>query len=150
MTQRRYAEVAVNLPLDGSYTYVIPKHLDLQIGHAVLVPFGSRKLSGYVVALADHTELTRVRSIDRLLDPEPVFEPNQLDFFKWIANYYVAGIGEVIATALPRDYKGKSVRVYLPTEAGVDAIASFIKLWSKHDSQTLGKHAWRPGVLCIF
>ena len=33
MTQRRYAEVAVNLPLDGSYTYAIPKHLDLKIGH---------------------------------------------------------------------------------------------------------------------
>ena len=122
MTQRRYASgstyrwmAAIHMPF---------KHPDLKIGHTVLVPFGSRKLSGYVVGMNDQTELTRVRSIDRLLDPEPVFEASQLEFFKWIAKYYVAGLGEVIATALPRDYKGKSVRVYLPTEAGVEAIAT--------------------------
>ena len=37
---------------------------------------------------------------------------------------YLSGLGEVIATALPRDYKGKSIRVYVATEEGVNKLAT--------------------------
>ena len=36
-----YAEIALNLPIDGLYTYSVPKYMDIQVGHAVLVPFGN-------------------------------------------------------------------------------------------------------------
>ena len=109
--------------MDGLYTYAIPKNMELQVGHAVLVPFGPRKISGYVIEFIDETPLTRLRYVSRVLDPEPVFDLKALPFFRWISRYYLHGLGEVIATALPRDYKGKSVRIYMATEAGVDAIA---------------------------
>ena len=71
----------------------------------------------------EETHLTTARSISRILDPTPAFDRASIPFFKWIANYYLSGLGEVIATALPRDYKGKSLRVYTATEAGVGALA---------------------------
>ena len=118
-----YVQIAVSLPLDGLYTYSVPKGMSIEIGHAVLVPFGKQKISGYVIEFLEDTHLTTVRSISRILDPTPAFDRASIPFFKWIANYYLSGLGEVIATALPRDYKGKSMRVYTATEAGVAALA---------------------------
>ena len=123
MTEFKYAQIAVNLPLDGLYTYAIPKGMDLEIGHAVLIPFGNRNISGYVIEFLDESPLSRIRSINKILDPNPVFTERDIPFFKWIASYYLSGLGEVIATALPRDYKAKSTRIYVATEAGIDAIA---------------------------
>ena len=59
----------------------------LEIGHAVLVPFGKQKVSGYVIEF-EETHLTTVRSISRILDPTPAFDRESIPFFKWIANYY--------------------------------------------------------------
>ena len=84
--------------------------MSLEIGHAVLVPFGKQKVSGYVIEFLEETHLTTVRSISRILDPTPAFDRESIPFFKWIANYYLSGLGEVIATALPQETtKGKSM-----------------------------------------
>ena len=124
MTKPRYAQIAVSLPLDGLYTYSIPAGMDLEVGHAVLVPFGNQRVSGYVIEFIEETHLSRVRAVGRILDPTPVFDARSIPFFRWIAKYYLSGLGEVIATALPRDYKGKSIRVYVATEEGVNALAT--------------------------
>ncbi|MEC7986055.1 MAG: primosomal protein N' [Myxococcota bacterium] len=120
----KFAEIAVALPVDGLYTYKIPSNLSIEIGHTVMVPFGRQKVTGYVVGLLNETELTRVKNISRLLDPVPAFDQSILPFFKWIAKYYLSGLGEVISTALPKDYKIKSIRIYVPTETGIDALAN--------------------------
>lgn len=119
-----FAQVAVSLPVDGIYTYKIPSNLHLQIGHTVLIPFGRQKVTGYIVGFTDETEFTRLKFVDRLLDPIPAFDPTILPFFTWISTYYLAGLGEVISTALPKDYKIKSIQVLVPTEKGIDALAN--------------------------
>ena len=48
----RYAEVIVDLAsesVDRVFTYSVPEHLALEEGHRVLVPFGSRKIEGFVM-----------------------------------------------------------------------------------------------------
>ena len=117
-------EVAVALPLDGTYTYSVPRGLSLSVGHAVVVPMRGRQVSGYVVGLPTEQPSFAVKPVARLLDPEPVFDENQLTFFRWIADYYLSGLGEVIATALPSAYRGSSRRVFHPTPAGIDALAA--------------------------
>jgi primosomal protein N' (replication factor Y) len=117
-------EVAVAAPVDQTFTYAVPPGLGLQLGHAVLVPFGKRRVTGYVVGpgLPDLPD-ERLLPVDRLLDPTPAFDATQLQLLQWAADYYLAGLGEVIATALPSRMKAK-VRVALrPTDAGVDALA---------------------------
>ena len=49
MSRFPYVQIAVSLPLDGLYTYSVPKGMSLEVGHAVLVPFGKQKVSGYVI-----------------------------------------------------------------------------------------------------
>ena len=119
----RFAELAIDRPLDGLFTYKIPDGMDLQIGHAVLVPFGRTKATGYVIGLRDTTDFPRTKRISRLLDQTPAFDESMLPFFQWISNYYLSGLGEVISTALPKSYKAKSIRCHLPTEAGINALA---------------------------
>ncbi|MEL6342896.1 MAG: primosomal protein N' [Myxococcota bacterium] len=120
----RFARIAVALPIDGLYTYKIPRGLELEVGHVVSVPFGRQKVSGYVVDLTDTSDYPKVKPINRLLDAEPAFDASQLAFFRWISNYYLAGLGEVIATALPVAYKQKARRVYIPTDEGIEALAA--------------------------
>lgn len=117
------AEVAVSLPVDGTFTYAVPPGMELAVGHAVLVPFGGQRVTGYVVGLPTASTLDQIKPIDRLLDPEPVLQESQLAFCRWAAGYYLAGLGEMIATALPSAYRGRARRVYAPTQTGFDALA---------------------------
>ena len=119
----KYAELAIDRPLDGIFTYSIPDGMRLQIGHAVLVPFGRTKATGYVIGLRSTTDYPKTKRVDRILDPTPAFDKSMLPFFKWISDYYMSGLGEVISTALPKAYKAKSIRTYIPTETGIDALA---------------------------
>ena len=139
-----FAEIAIALPVDGLYTYRIPDHMRLQVGHAVLVPFGRQKVSGYVIKLTDETSHQKVKFIDRLLDPYPAFEARMLPFFIWIAKYYLAGLGEVISTALPKNYKAKTTRVYVTTEKGIDALANLI-ITNRTQEMVLREIISKPG-----
>ncbi len=122
----RFAEVAVPVPVDRPFTYRIPPQLDVQVGHAVLVPFGRRRMTGYVVGLLAHTDIpaSKIKDIQRLVDPTPAIDGQQLALCRWAAEYYLSGLGEVIATALPTSYRGASRRVFLASEAGIEAVAA--------------------------
>ena len=95
-------EVAVPLPLDTTFHYAVPPALaPLAVtGVRVLVPFGRRKLTGYVIgAVAKSDE--EVKEIIAVLDPEPLFTAAELEFLRWTAGYYLHPLGEVIKAALP-------------------------------------------------
>ena len=66
----------------------------------------------------------KTKPILRLLDPIPAFDSTQPLFFEWIARYYLAGLGEVIATALPSRIKARTRRVHIPTDDGIEALAT--------------------------
>lgn len=117
--------VAVALPVSGLFTYRAPPALQLRTGHAVLVPFGPRRVTGYIIETADQADIPakKIKPVARLLDPEPVFDSQQLQFFRWVADYYLAGLGETIATALPSRIQARTRTVHRPTEQGLDALA---------------------------
>lgn len=99
----QFVAVAVPLPLFQTFTYSLPPVFaqGLCIGMRVLVPFGRRRLSGYVVGFpgaGPHQELKEIRDV---LDREPLFDENDLKFYQWAARYYCYPIGQTIQTALP-------------------------------------------------
>ena len=102
-----FVEVAVDRPIRTLFTYRVPRGLQLKLGHVVQVPFGRQKLTGYVIRSTKESAFENTKSILRLLDPIPAFDETQLPFFEWIARYYLAGLGEVIATALPSRIKAR-------------------------------------------
>jgi primosomal protein N' (replication factor Y) len=124
-----YAQVAIARPVTRPFTYAIPPTLSdrLAVGHVVLVPFGARGAeTGFVVDLVGQPEVdpARIKPIQRLLDPEPAFDARQLDFFRWVADYYLAPLGMVIHTATPSEIRARVVRVLQPTEDGVEALTA--------------------------
>ncbi len=95
-------EVAIPLHLNTSFHYRVPPDLVLlaQPGKRVLVPFGRRKLTGYLLGVVSESR-EQLRDIIEVLDQEPLFTPAELDLYRWMAAYYHHPLGEVIKTALP-------------------------------------------------
>lgn len=98
-----YIEVAIALPVYHTYTYQLPEALIpfSVTGIRVLVPFGRRKVTGYILGLSQKTELFEIKKIIDILDDKPLFPESMISFFRWIADYYMHPIGEVIKAALP-------------------------------------------------
>jgi len=98
-----YVEVAIPLPVFQTYHYAAPAHLspgELK-GKRVLIPFGQRQITGYVLDVCTTQEITDIKTILDVLDETPLFPESMIPFFKWIADYYVHPLGEVIKCALP-------------------------------------------------
>jgi primosomal protein N' (replication factor Y) len=91
------------MPVRGTFTYVVPKPFAYQVaaGKRVLVPFGRRRTTGYVLGLSSAAEVTELKSILDVLDDNPIFPASMIPFFRWTAEYYKHPLGDVIQTALP-------------------------------------------------
>ncbi|HEU0265890.1 MAG TPA: primosomal protein N' [Geobacterales bacterium] len=95
-------EVAIPLRLDQTFHYRLPSKLvgEVTVGMGLYVPFGRRKMTGYVVALGGEERDDLKEAID-LLDGELLFTPEELEFLRFMATYYHHPLGEVIRSALP-------------------------------------------------
>lgn len=104
-----YAEVILPLPLHGTFTYHIPPELisKAKIGSRTIVQFGAKKVyTGIIFKIHDQqTNSLKPKELLDILDDQPIVNQVQLDFFTWMANYYMCSIGEVINAALPSALK---------------------------------------------
>ncbi len=96
-------EVAIPLYLEKTFHYRVPERLkeEALTGRRALVPFGNRKLTGYILGNAAGSEITNLKDIIEVLDREPLWTIEELEFFRWTASYYQHPLGEVLRTALP-------------------------------------------------
>ncbi len=96
-------DVAVALPVFDTYTYQVPQSLVslAAVGKRVLVPFGRRSITGYILGPPKPPAPEKIKLILDILDEKPLFPSSMIPFFKWISDYYLHPIGEVIRTALP-------------------------------------------------
>ncbi len=102
-------KIAVSAPVKESFFYAVPESLKplVRIGSRVLVTFNGRRVTGYVVGKVFEMPEYNLKDIKDLLDPAPLFHPQMVPFFEWIADYYRHPLGMVIHSSLPGDpYKG--------------------------------------------
>ena len=104
-----FADVILPLPLPRLYTYRVPYELNdnVVIGGRVIVQFGSKKTLSCIVA-AVHEQAPKeyqAKYILEFIDDAPVVTQPQLKLFRWMADYYMCTIGEVINAALPSALK---------------------------------------------
>ena len=73
LVDNAYVDVALPLPLHKTFTYAVPPEFRNAIapGIRVLVPFGTKSLTGVVVATALSSSVTGVRPLSDVLDIEP-------------------------------------------------------------------------------
>lgn len=119
-----YANIAINVPIDKLFTYKIPEYLidEVEVGKRVLVSFGKKTLTGLILSTSDRTELSYVKSIKSFLDEERIISDELIDFCKWVAEYYIAPIGEVLFSAVPRNINIKSEIYYSLTDLYLDKL----------------------------
>ena len=102
---RKVLKVALPVPLFGVFDYLHP--LDDSpdkpwLGCRVEVPFGSRRLVGWVSAVGySETDPDSLKAIIRRIDNSPVISEELLASLRWTAQYYQAPLGEVFNTAVP-------------------------------------------------
>jgi primosomal protein N' (replication factor Y) len=117
-------DVAVPLPVFNTFTYRSPQQYSagLRVGMRVLVPFGKRRLTGYVVGFPDNEPQQDIKEIYDVLDEEPLFGEDDLKFYQWAAGYYYHPIGQTIKTALPKGLNPEYRYVVSITEKGKDLL----------------------------
>ncbi len=118
-----YCDVALPVPVDRIFTYSISGASPVA-GGRVLVPFRREQMQGIVVALHDVPPGNETRPILRVLDQEPVFSADLLKLGTWIADYYLAPLGEVLRTMLPLGAEVRREIVYRLTERGRSALST--------------------------
>ena len=115
-----YADVAVCLPLIRTFVYKLAE--PAEVGCRVAVPFRKREVEGFVVGLRTEApkDLT-VHSVTNLIDGLPLIRPDIFELCRWISEYYVAPLGEVLKSALPPGITAKHVERgrQRPSEHGV-------------------------------
>lgn len=109
----RYIEVVVGLPIDRLFHYAVPSHLEEEValGKRVLIPFGTRQITGYIVGFIEESPMDRIREIIDVIDREPSLSPKMLKLTKWVSDYYLTPWGQTIEAALPIGMKMESRRV---------------------------------------
>ncbi|MBN1364722.1 MAG: primosomal protein N' [Syntrophaceae bacterium] len=98
-----YINVALNIPSEKTFTYEVPAdlHNEIEIGKRVFVPFGNKKRTGFIVGINQPCDWKSIKLITEILDDEPLFGQSDLDFYQWIANYFMYPIGKTLAELIP-------------------------------------------------
>ena len=111
--EKKFAQVIIPSPLKEPLTYAIPSLLqgELKIGMRVSVPLGQRRVTGVVVDFLTESSLNKVREILAPLDEQPILDHSLLQLIRWVSQYYLAPVGEVLTTLLPASLRTESQRV---------------------------------------
>lgn len=105
------ARVALPVPLDKQFDYLVPSHLFPIIGGRVSVPFGRQTLIGIVTALVQESDFPReqLKPIKAVLDQQPIWPDSVYSLLVWCSQFYQYPLGETLHNALPAALrKGKS------------------------------------------
>ena len=106
----RYVDLMLPVPLEGFFTYSVPERLRerIQFGVRVIVTFGPKKTYvGIVVRTHDNTPEGgyKIQEIIDIVDDKPMMLDRQMKLWQWIAEYYLAPIGDVYKAAMPSGLK---------------------------------------------
>lgn len=97
--------VAVPVPFLDELTYRVPADVEVPpVGARVRVPIGSRTVTGCVIAHNVTVESlggADAKPISEVLDREPFLPPGVIDLCRWVSEYYISGIGDALAVAMP-------------------------------------------------
>lgn len=120
----KYAELILNVPLNGTFTYISDDD-NIVPGLRASVSFGRRKMTGFIIAVSDSlpekcsVERDKLKKIDRIIDKEPVFTEEQIKLADWLSHYYLCAQGEALSVMIPAGRRESA-----PLLSGFDGEAS--------------------------
>ena len=148
----RFAEVAVEGPVRGTFTYRVPEHWPaLAVGTRVLVPFGRRSLAGFFLGEFSAGDLARqnfdtakMKALVRVLGKvdgggEALLTPNLLQLARWMSLHYACPLGATLTAMLPAGVKsgaaGARVRVVAALKTAAELLAEAVAREKRRPAQ---------------
>ena len=115
----QFVDVALPVPLERPFTYVVNGEAPV-VGARVLVPFSGQRLMGVVVRVHDEAPEAgfEVKPIQQVLDDAALLPEELMRLAEWIAQYYVAPLGEVLRGMLPLNAEIRRILLYRITDQG--------------------------------
>ncbi|EMA6341231.1 primosomal protein N' [Bacillus cytotoxicus] len=112
----KFASVIVDVPArqtDRPFDYIIPKKWEdiVQTGMRVVVPFGPRKLQGFIIDIKDSVDVEskKLKSLHEILDVTPVLNEELLKLGFWLTEetlcYTISAFQVMLPTAIKATYK---------------------------------------------
>lgn len=144
-----FIDVSLPVPLDRPFTYELPETLRHRVkpGCRVIVPFGTRKLTGVVLRAHSQTPGIETRQALKLLDEEPVFERRLISLAEWIAAYYCAPLGEVLRGMAPLGGEVRRSKTWGLTDGGRDIVRRLLTGDTSNDPAVALLHALEQRAL---
>jgi primosomal protein N' (replication factor Y) len=120
-----FVEVILPLAIAKNYTYRVPFQLNdaVAVGKRVVVQFGKSKLyTAIILSISTRApDKYEAKYLMDVLDDRPVVTTQQLQFWQWLAEYYMCNTGEVMNAALPSALKlASETKIVLNKDAQID------------------------------
>ncbi|SFL87269.1 primosomal protein N' [Pelosinus propionicus] len=153
---QRIAQVLINITtknINKAFSYSIPEHLDyVDAGWRVLVPFGNRKLEGFVIAIIieEDSSSIELKPIIDILDNDRWFDEHMMNTARWISEYYLCNLVDAMRLFIPGKSGVKSVVAY-SIEMEVDTEKALVALSAKYPeySQVLSYIEMHSPILSV-
>jgi primosomal protein N' (replication factor Y) len=120
----RIARVALDVPLDQAFDFLVPEGMDPARGALVVVPFGRNSKLGVVVARPSRTDVPgdRLRQLAKVVEDVGTLAASDFELLEFCASYYLRPLGEVIHASLPpRLRQAKRRAIKAPAPAAIPA-----------------------------
>jgi primosomal protein N' (replication factor Y) len=105
----KFFDLVFDIPTDQSFTYLADDKGLASIGKRAMVPFGRRDCTGYIIAEKEYppenVKTEAIKKIRRVVDSEPLFDNSDVELARWMADYYLCGIGQALAAMIPSGRK---------------------------------------------
>lgn len=145
------AHVALPVPLNRTFDYLLPEGCTVQPGCRVQVPFGTQQRTGVVVNVSEHSDFPKdeLKTLIAVLDSAPLWSSSLWRMLLWAANYYHHPLGDVLFHALPAPLRlGKPAQIgqqsyWFATEQGMAADINTLRRAPKQQ-QALAALRQRP------
>ena len=105
--ETKVINLALPIGINSFFIYTLPEGISIEnvIGKRVLVNFNGRLIRGIAVSKGKYTSKFKIKPILKIIDDRIVIKEKLVKFAEWIADYYFAGIGEVLSLMVPKGIK---------------------------------------------
>lgn len=115
-----YLQIVLNIPLNQTFTYSYTVKEDdkkenlPEIGKRAEIRFGNRKATGFITGISETIPAScpvgpeKIRSINKIIDSEPLFNEEIFSLASWVSRYYICSIGEAVFSIIPSRGKRES------------------------------------------
>ena len=103
-------EVALPVPVDRTFTYRFTG--TIEPGVRVIVPFGTRTMTGVVLGIAESPsgiDPSKIKTVTRVLDAESLFSGDFLEMARWMSQMYLEPLGQCLSAMLPAAKKSRDM-----------------------------------------